>query len=56
MSTYERVYGAAPNLKWLRIRACKCYAFKPKADRRKDFDEKVYSGFLVGYVTVINCF
>ena len=26
-----------------------CYALKPKADRRKDFDEKAYTGFLVGY-------
>ena len=47
MSPYECVYGAAPDLKWIRI--CKCYALKPKADRRKDFDEKVYTGFLVGY-------
>ena len=34
---------------WIRIWGCKCYALKPKADRRKDFDEKAYTGFLVGY-------
>ena len=31
------------------IWGCKCCALKPKADRRKDFNEKVYTGFLVGY-------
>ena len=49
MSPYECVYGAAPDSKWIRIWGCKCYALKPKADRRKDFDEKAYIGFLVGY-------
>ena len=49
MSPYECVYGAAPDLKWIRIWGCKCSALKPKADRRKDFDEKAYTGFLVGY-------
>ena len=28
---------------------CKCYALKPEDERRKDFDDKAYSGFLVGY-------
>ena len=49
MSPYECVYGAAPDMKWIRIWGCKCYALKPKADRRKEFDEKAYTGFLVGY-------
>ena len=49
ISPYEWVYGAAPDLKWIRIWGCKCYALKPKTDRRKDFDEKAYTGFLVGY-------
>ena len=49
MSPYECVCGAAPDLKWIHIWGCKCYALKPKADRRKDFDEKAYTGFLVGY-------
>jgi hypothetical protein len=46
---YECVFGTAPDLKWLRIWGCKCYALKPVAERRKDFDDKAHSGFLVGY-------
>ena len=49
MSPYECLYGAAPDLKWICIWGCKCYALKPKADWSKDFDEKAYTGFLVGY-------
>jgi hypothetical protein len=49
MSPHEVIFGTAPDLKWLRIWGCKCYALKPIADRRKDFDDKAYSGFLVGY-------
>ena len=49
MSPYEVIFGAAPDLKWFRIWGCKCYALKPVAERRKDFDDKAYSGFLVGY-------
>lgn len=49
MSPHECVTGTPPNLKWLRIWGCKCYALKPVAERRKDFDDKAYSGFLVGY-------
>jgi hypothetical protein len=47
---FECVTGRPPNLKWLRIIwGCKTYALKPIAERRKDFDGKAYSGFLVGY-------
>jgi hypothetical protein len=49
MSPYEAIFGTAPDLKWFRIWGCKCYALKPVAERRKDFDDKAYSGFLVGY-------
>ena len=49
MSPYEVIFGTAPDLKWFRIWGCKCYALKPAAERRKDFDDKAYSGFLVGY-------
>jgi transposase InsO family protein len=49
MSPYECIFGSAPDLNWLRIWGCKCYAFMPSAERRKDFDDKAYSGFLVGY-------
>ena len=30
MSPNECVYGAAPDLKWICTRGCKCYALKPK--------------------------
>jgi hypothetical protein len=46
---FECVTGRPPNLKWLRIWGCKTYAFKPIAECRKDFDDKAYSEFLVGY-------
>ena len=49
MTPYESFHGRAPSLKWLRIWGCKAYALKPIAERRKDFDDKAYSGFLVGY-------
>ena len=51
MTPHECVFGVAPHLKWLRIWGCKCYVLKPLADRKKDFDDKAYSGFLVGYAT-----
>jgi len=49
MTPFECIYGSAPDLKWFRIWGCKCYALKPIAERKKDFDDKAYSGFLVGY-------
>jgi hypothetical protein len=49
MSPYDCIFGSAPDLKWPRIWGCKCFALKPSAERRKDFDDKAYSGFLVGY-------
>jgi hypothetical protein len=49
MTPYECLYGRPPDLKWLRIWGCKCYALKPAAERRKDFDDKTYAGHLVGY-------
>ena len=49
MSPYECIFDSAPNLKWLRIWGCKCYALKPEDERRKDFDDKAYSVFFVGY-------
>ena len=33
----------------IRILGCKCCALNPKAELHKDFDEKAYTGFLVGY-------
>mmetsp|Transcript_25719 Transcript_25719/g.48242 ORF Transcript_25719/g.48242 Transcript_25719/m.48242 type:complete len:863 (-) Transcript_25719:324-2912(-) len=49
MTPFECITGVAPDLKWLRIWGCKCYSLKPIAERKKDFDDKAYSGFLVGY-------
>jgi hypothetical protein len=49
MTPIECITNNAPNLKFLRIWGCKCYALKPIAERLKDFDDKAYSGFLVGY-------
>ena len=51
MTPHECVFGVAPDLKWLKIWGCKCYVLKPIADRKKDFDDKAYSGFFVGYAT-----
>jgi hypothetical protein len=50
MSPYGCIFGSTPDLKWLRIWGCKCYALK---QRRKDFDDKAYSGFLVGYGYIV---
>ena len=49
MTPYECIFNIPPDLKWLRIWGCKCYVLKPIAERKKDFDDKAYSGFLVGY-------
>jgi hypothetical protein len=49
MTPFESVRGIPPSLKRLRIWGCKAYILKPKAARRKDFDDKAYSGFHAGY-------
>jgi hypothetical protein len=49
MTPFENVRGAPPSLKRQRIWGCKAYVLKPKAARRKDFDDKAYSGFHAGY-------
>ena len=51
MTPHECVLGVAPDLKWLIIWGWKCYVLKPIAEREKDFDDKAYSGVLVGYAT-----
>jgi hypothetical protein len=40
MTPFESVRGIPPSLKRLRILGCKAYVLKPKAARRKDFDDK----------------
>jgi hypothetical protein len=49
VTLFESVRGIPPSLKRLRIWGCKAYVLKPKAVRRKDFDDKAYSGFHAGY-------
>jgi hypothetical protein len=49
MTPFECITHRPPNVKFLRIWGCKCYALKPIAERRKDMDDKAYTGFLVGY-------
>ena len=41
--------GEVPSLEWLRVWGCKAYVLKPKADRRKDWDDKAQVGYFVGY-------
>jgi hypothetical protein len=43
--------GVAPSWEWLRVWGCKAYVLKPKADRRKDWDDKAQIGYFVGYST-----
>eukprot|EP00602_Paraphysomonas_sp_CaronLab_P001187 CAMPEP_0185020694 /NCGR_PEP_ID=MMETSP1103-20130426/3325_1 /TAXON_ID=36769 /ORGANISM="Paraphysomonas bandaiensis, Strain Caron Lab Isolate" /LENGTH=1580 /DNA_ID=CAMNT_0027551749 /DNA_START=34 /DNA_END=4776 /DNA_ORIENTATION=- len=49
MSPYEYVTGQPPSLKYFRVWGCKTYILTPKADRRKDWDDKSKIGYLVGY-------
>jgi hypothetical protein len=50
MTPFECVRGIPPSLKRLRIWGCKANVLKPKAVRRKDFDDdKACSGFHAGY-------
>jgi len=41
--------GEAPSWKWLRVWGCKAYVLTPKADRRKDWEDKAQVGYFVGY-------
>jgi len=41
--------GQAPSWEWLRVWGCKAYVLKPKADRRKDWDDKAQIGYFTGY-------
>ena len=43
--------GSVPNLSRLRQWGCKAYVLKPKADRRKDWEDKAYVGYFIGYST-----
>ena len=41
--------GEPPNLAHLRIWGCKAYLKMPKNNARKDWREKVFSGYFIGY-------
>ena len=41
--------GTVPNLSWLRRWGCKAYVLIPKADRRKDWEDKALTGHFIGY-------
>jgi hypothetical protein len=43
--------GQAPTLEYLRVWWCKAYVLKPKADRRKDWEEKANIGYFTVYDT-----
>ena len=50
MSPLECVPGGrTPNLSRLRRWGCKCYVLIPKADRRKDWEDKAQVGYFMGY-------
>ena len=50
MSPMECVPGGkVPNLSRLRRWGCKAYVLRPKADRRKDWEDKALVGYFVGY-------
>jgi hypothetical protein len=41
--------GEAPSWQWLKVWGCKAYVLTPKADRRKDWEDKAQVGYFVGY-------
>ena len=41
--------GRTPNLSKLRRWGCKAYVLVPKADRRKDWEDKASVGYFIGY-------
>ena len=50
MSPIECVPGGrTPNLPWLRRWGCKAYVLIPKADRRKDWEDKAMVCYFIGY-------
>ena len=49
MTPYEGVYGLVPDLSHLRIWGCKAYLKLPKNYIRKDWRDKSFAGYFVGY-------
>jgi len=46
---FEGVYGELPDLAHLRIWGCKAYLKLPKNYQRKDWRDKSFAGYFVGY-------
>ena len=49
MTPFEGVYGEVPDLSHLRIWGCKAYLKLPKDYQRKDWRDKAFTGYFVGY-------
>ena len=49
MTPFEGVYGEVPDLSHLRIWGCKAYLKVPKNYQRKDWRDKSFAGYFVGY-------
>ena len=49
ITPFEGVYGEVPDLSHLRIWGCKAYLKLPKNYQRKDWRDKSFAGYFVGY-------
>ena len=49
MTPYECVFGEVPDLSHLRIWGCKAYLKLPKNYQRKDWRDKSFAGYFIGY-------
>jgi hypothetical protein len=49
ITPFEGVYGKVPDLSHLRIWGCKSYLKLPKNYQRKDWRDKCFSGYFIGY-------
>ena len=49
LTPYECVHGEIPDLSHLRIWGCKTYLKMPRNYARKDFRDKAFSGYMIGY-------
>ena len=52
MTPWEAVYGVVPDISNIRVWGCKTYLKVPRNYIRKDWREKVFSGYLMGYSTI----
>ena len=52
MTPWETVYDDVPDISNIRVWGCKTYLKVPKNYIRKDWREKVFAGYLMGYSTI----